>query len=34
MVKLSPVQGSSIEIVDTGDETAVVGAAIHAQRTG
>jgi glucokinase len=34
MVKLSPVQGSSIEIVDTGDETAIVGAAIHAQRTG
>ena len=34
MVKLSPVQGSAIEIVDAGDETAIVGAAIHAQQAG
>jgi glucokinase len=34
MVTLSPVQGSAIEIVDTGDETAIVGAAVHAQRAG
>jgi hypothetical protein len=27
MVKLSPVQGSAVEIVDAGDETAIVGAA-------
>ena len=32
MVKLSPVQGSAVEIVDAGDETAIVGAAIHAQQ--
>jgi glucokinase len=34
MVKLTPVQGSAIEIVDAGDETAIVGAAVHAQRSG
>jgi glucokinase len=31
MVKLTPVQGSAIEIVEAGDETAIVGAAVHAQ---
>ena len=34
MVKLSPVQGSAIEIVEAGDETAIVGAAVHAERAG
>jgi predicted NBD/HSP70 family sugar kinase len=34
MVKLTPVQGSAVEIVDAGDETAIVGAAVHALQTG
>jgi glucokinase len=34
MVKLSPVQGSAIEIVDAGDEIAILGAAVHAQQSG
>jgi predicted NBD/HSP70 family sugar kinase len=34
MVKLTPVQGSAVEIVEAGDETAIVGAAVHAQQTG
>ena len=34
MVTLSPVQGSAIEIVEAGDETAIVGAAVHAERAG
>jgi glucokinase len=34
MVTLSPVQGSAVEIVDAGDETAIIGAAVHAEQTG
>jgi predicted NBD/HSP70 family sugar kinase len=32
MVKISPLQGSSLEIVETGDETAIIGAAVNAAR--
>jgi hypothetical protein len=30
MVKMSPLQGSSFEIVPTSDETAIIGAAVSA----
>jgi glucokinase len=30
MVKLSPLQGSALEIITTGDETAIIGAAVSA----
>lgn len=33
MVKMSPLQGSSIEIVSTSDELAIVGAAVSASRS-
>ncbi len=34
MVKMSPLQGSSIEVVPTSDELSIVGAAISAERAG
>ena len=34
MVKMSPLQGSSVEIVSTSDELAIVGAAVSALRAG
>jgi hypothetical protein len=30
MVKMSPLQGSTVEIVATSDETAIIGAAVSA----
>lgn len=32
MVKMSPLQGSTLEVVSTGDETAIIGAAVSAER--
>ncbi len=32
MVKMSPLQGSALEVVSTGDETAIIGAAVSAAR--
>jgi glucokinase len=32
MVKMSPLQGSQLEIVEAGDEMAIIGAAVHALR--
>lgn len=34
MVKMSPLQGSSIEVVSTSDELAIIGAAVSAWRAG
>jgi len=33
MVKMSPLQGSSLEVVSTSDEIAIIGAAVSAQHT-
>jgi glucokinase len=33
MVTMSPLQGSAIEIVEASDETAIIGAAVHALRS-
>jgi hypothetical protein len=32
MVKLSPLQGYSLEVVTSGEEVAVIGAAVNASR--
>jgi hypothetical protein len=32
MVKMSPLQGSNVEVVPTGDEIAIIGAAVSAER--
>ena len=34
MVKMSPLQGSALELVQTSDETAIIGAAVNALRVG
>ncbi|HMV51107.1 MAG TPA: ROK family protein [Blastocatellia bacterium] len=33
MVKMSPLQGSQVEVISTSDETAVIGAAVNAARS-
>jgi len=34
MVKMSPLQGSSLEVISTSDEIAIIGAAVSAEQTG
>jgi predicted NBD/HSP70 family sugar kinase len=32
MVRMSPLQGSQVEVIPTSDETAIIGAAVNAER--
>jgi hypothetical protein len=32
MVKMSPLQGSAFEVISTSDTTALIGAAVNAER--